>query len=47
MFLREIFFFKNHAENKSETLVLDLFFFFKKALNKVKISNLQLGFTIF
>ena len=44
---REIFFFKNHAENEVETPVPDLFLFFKKALYKVKASGLQLGFAIF
>ena len=28
--IREIFFFKNHAENVAGRLVPDLFFFFKK-----------------
>ena len=44
---REIFFFKNHAENKPGRLAPDFFLFFKKALYKVKASGPQLGFTIF
>ena len=46
---REMFFFRNHAENKAGRLVpVCLFFFFKKrALYKVKASGLQLGSTIF
>ena len=43
---REIFFFKNHAENEAERLVPDHFLFFKKTLYKVKASRLQLGFAI-
>ena len=45
---REMFFFRNHAENKAGRLVPVCFFFFKKrALYKVKASGLQLGSTIF
>ena len=44
---REIFFFKNHADNEAGRLVPDLFLFFKKALYKVKENVLQLGFIIF
>ena len=44
---REIFFFKNHAENEARRLVSDLFLFFKKALNEIKASSLQLSFNIF
>ena len=44
---REIFFFKNHTENKVGRLVLDLFLFFKKALYEVKASLLQLNFNVF
>ena len=44
---REIFFFKNHAENEAERLVLDLFLLFKQALYKVKPKGLPLGFTVF
>ena len=33
---REIFFFKNYAENESGRLVTDLFLFFKKAYYEVK-----------
>ena len=49
MITREIFYFKNHAENEAGRLVPDLFFFQKKkkALYKVKASGLQLGFTTF
>ena len=43
---REMFFFKNHTENKAERLVRDLFLFFKKALYEVKASGLQLSFNI-
>ena len=45
--IRETFFFKNHAENKSGRLVPDLFLFFQKALFEVKASGLQLSFKIF
>ena len=31
--IREIFFFKSHAENETRRLVRDLFLFFKKALS--------------
>ena len=44
---REIFFFKNHAENKAGRLVPELFLFFEKALYEVKASGLQLSFDIF
>ena len=44
---REIFLFKNHAENEAGKLVPDRFLFFKKALYLVKSSGLQLDFTIF
>ena len=44
---REIFPFKNHAENEAGRLVPDIFLFFKKALYKVKASGPQLGFTLF
>ena len=40
-------FFKKHAENETERLIPDLFFFFKKALDEVKASDLQPGFNIF
>ena len=33
---REIFFFKNHSENKVKRLVQDIFLFLKKALCKEK-----------
>ena len=44
---REIFLFKNHAENEAGRLVPDVFLFFKKALYEVKASSLQLNFNIF
>ena len=44
---REIFFFKNYAENEAGKLVPDRFLFFKKALYYVKASGLQLDFTIY
>ena len=44
---REIFFFKNNAENEAGRLVPDLFLFFKKALYEVKASGLQLSFNHF
>ena len=37
---REIFFFKNHAENEVGKLVPDFYLFFKKALYEVKASCL-------
>ena len=42
---REIFLFKNYAENEAEKLVPDHFLLFKKALHEVKVSGLQLDFT--
>ena len=39
---REIFFFKNHAENWKRRLVPDLSLFFKNALYVVKARSLQL-----
>ena len=44
---REIFFFKNHAENVAGKQVPDLPLFFKKALYEVKASCLLLSFNIF
>ena len=44
---REIFLFKNHAENQTGKLVSDRFLVFKKALYLVKASGLQIDFTIF
>ena len=44
---REIFFFKNHAENETRRLVPDLFLFFKKPVYEVKASGLQLSFITF
>ena len=44
--MRDTFFLKNHAENDAERLVPDHFLFFKKALNEVKASGLQLSFNI-
>ena len=43
----KIFFLKYHAENKTERLVPDLFFFFKEALFKVKTSGQYFSFNIF
>ena len=46
---REIFFFKNNAENEAERLVPNLFFFFlkiKKTLYEVKASGLQLRYSV-
>ena len=43
--IREIFLFKNHAENEAGKLVPDRFLSFKKALHLA--SGLQLDFTIF
>ena len=40
---REIFSFKNHAEDEARRLVTDLFLFFKKALYEVNASGLQLS----
>ena len=45
--MREIFFFKNHAENEVRKLVPDLFLFSEKALYKVKASGQHLSFNIF
>ena len=39
-----MFFFDIHAENDAVRLVPDLFLFFKKTLNDVKASGLQLSF---
>ena len=36
---REIFFFKNHAENEAERLVPDLFLCFKKSLYEVRFGR--------
>ena len=44
---QEIFFFKNHQENKTRRLVPGLFLFFKKALYEIKASGLQLSFNRF
>ena len=44
---REIFFFKNYAENGAGKLGPDRFLFFKKASYQVKANGLQLDFTIF
>ena len=38
---------QNHAENEAETLFLDLFLLFKKALYEVKANDLELTFSIF
>ena len=45
--IREIFFFKNYAENEIGKLVPDHFLFFEMAFYQVKASGLQLDFTIF
>ena len=45
--VREIPFFKNHAENEAERLIPDLFLSCKKALYEVKANGLQLSFNIF
>ena len=44
---REIFSFKNHAENEVGRLLTDLFLFFEKILYELKASDLQLSFNIF
>ena len=44
---RNIFFLKNHAENKAGKLVPGDFLFFLKALYYVIASDLQFDFTIF
>ena len=43
---REIFFFKNYAENESEELVSELFLFFEKPIYEVKASYLNVNFNI-
>ena len=43
---REIFLFRNHAENEAGKLVQIAFLSFKKSLYWVKASGLQLDFTI-
>ena len=42
-----MFFFKNHSENETGSLVPDLFLLFKKALYEIKASGLQLRFNVF
>ena len=44
---RQIFLFKDHAENEAGKLLPDCFLFSKKALYLVKGSGFQLDFTIF
>ena len=44
---REIFSFKNYAENETGKLVSDHFLVFKYACYEVKASALQLSFNIF
>ena len=44
---KRIIVFKNYAENEAGKRVPDHFLFFKKALNQVKASGLQLDFTMF
>ena len=41
--MREIFFFKNHAENEAGRLVPDLFLFFKIVLYEVNFDSPRLG----
>ena len=43
---KEMFSFKNHAENETKRLVTDLFLFFEKALHKVKASGQHLRYHI-
>ena len=45
--LREIFFFKNHAENGAARLVPANFLFLKRALYEAKASGLQLRFNVY
>ena len=45
--IREIAFFRNHAENEAERLVLAFFLFFEKDLCEVKARGLLLTFNIF
>ena len=42
-----MFFFKNHAEKKTERLVPELFLFFENALYEEKANGLQLSFNHF
>ena len=42
-----IYFLKNHVENKAGRLVPVLFLFFKAALNEESASGLQVSFNIF
>ena len=43
---KEIFFFKNHAENEAGRLVYNLSLIFEKAFYELKASDLQLNFKI-
>ena len=45
--VRNNFFLKNHTGNEARRLVLDLFFFFEKALYNVKESGRHYDFNIF
>ena len=42
----KIFFYKNHSQNETGTLVPDLFLLFRKALNDAQASGQQLTFNI-
>ena len=44
---RTVFFFKNHPENEARRLVPNFSLLFKKALYKLKASDLQLSFNTF
>ena len=44
---REIFLFKNYAENEAGRLVLDIILFFQKTLYEKKASGLQLSLKVF
>ena len=46
-YIREIYLFKNYAENEAGRLVPILFSLFEKAYYEVKSSDLQLSFDIF
>ena len=45
--MRNIFFFKNHAQNEVERLVLDPFLCFKKAVYKVNANGQNIKFKTF
>ena len=44
---KEIFLFKNYAENEAGKLVSDIFLFYKYAEHELKASDLQLSFNVF